>query len=140
MTPTVPFWVQVLVSLLLVASGLLALTGAVGLLRLKSFFQRLHPVALGMTLATWCACAASIAYFSALQSRPVVHALLIPILLCITVPVTTILLARAALLRKRAAGEDVPPPLVQTADSRRQGPETSGDSASGDGTSGDGSR
>jgi multicomponent K+:H+ antiporter subunit G len=116
----VPLWVEALVSALLVFSGLLALTGALGLLRLKSFFERMHPVALGSTLGTWCACAASMAYFSALHSRPVIHAWLIPILLCITVPITTILLARAALFRRRAAAaEDVPPPLSESATGSR---------------------
>jgi multicomponent K+:H+ antiporter subunit G len=109
----VPYWVELLASLLLVASGILALTGAIGLVRLRSFFDRMHPPALGATLATWCACGASLAYFSALQGRPVLHAWLIAILMCITVPITTILLARAALLRMRAAGEGVPAPLGQ---------------------------
>lgn len=36
------------------------------------------------------------------------HAWLIPILLSITVPITTLLLARAALFRKRMAKEPVP--------------------------------
>jgi multicomponent K+:H+ antiporter subunit G len=116
MTPVelIPLWVEALAAVLLVVSGLLALTGAVGLLRLKSYFQRLHPVALGSTLGTWCACAASLAYFSALQSRPAIHIWLIPVLLCITVPITTLLLARAGLFRKRAALENVPPPLSQS--------------------------
>ncbi len=109
----VPYWVEALVAVLLVASGLLTLTGAVGLMRLKTFFQRMHPVALGATLGTWCACAASVVYYSALHSGLVLHAWLIPILLCITVPITTILLARAALFRKRFAAQDVPPPLSQ---------------------------
>lgn len=109
----VPLWVEMVVALLLALSGLLAVTGAIGLVRLKDYFQRMHPVSLGTTFATWCTCAASIAYFSGLHSRPVIHAWLIPIFLCITVPITTILLARAALFRKRAVGEDVPPPLGQ---------------------------
>jgi len=115
----VPYWVELLASLLLVASGILALTGAIGLVRLRSFFDRMHPPALGATLATWCACGASLAYFSALQGRPVLHAWLIVILMCITVPITTILLARAALLRMRAAGEGVPAPLGQMPDGVR---------------------
>ena len=115
----VPYWVELLVSLLLVASGVMALTGAVGLTRLKSFFQRMHPPALGATMATWCACGASLLYFSVLQDGPVIHAWLIVILLSITVPITTLLLARAALFRKRAAGEDVPPPLSQAPDGPR---------------------
>ena len=105
----VPFWVEATVAVLLIFSGMLALTGAVGLLRLKDFFQRMHPVTLGATLGTWCACAASMAYFSALLSRPVIHAWLIPILLSITVPITTLLLARATLFRRRGSAGDVPP-------------------------------
>ena len=105
-------WVEALVSLLLVFSGLLVVTGAVGLVRLKDFFDRMHPVALGGTLGAWTACGASIAYFSMLQDRAVVHAWLIPILLALTLPITTLLLARAALFRRRQAGADVPAPLA----------------------------
>ena len=115
----VPYWVEWLAALLLVASGVMALTGAVGLVRLKNFFQRMHPPALGATLATWCACGASLAYFSALRGGPVVQPWLVVILLCITVPITTILLARTALFRQRAAGDGAPPALSQAPDGRR---------------------
>ena len=56
----------------------------------------------------WCVALASIIYFSWLKDAAVLHAWLIPILLSITVPVTTLLLARAALFRKRMAKEPVP--------------------------------
>lgn len=105
---TVPFWVEILTAGLLIASSLFALTGALGLLRLEDFFQRMHPPALASTLGAWCVALASIIYFSALKSEPVIHAWLIPVLLAITVPVTTLLLARTALFRKRMAGDDVP--------------------------------
>lgn len=104
----VPFWAEVLTAVLLIASSLFTLTGALGLLRLKDFFQRMHPPALASTLGAWCVALASIVYFSALKSEPVIHAWLIPVLLAITVPVTTLLLARTALFRKRMAGDDVP--------------------------------
>lgn len=104
----VPFWAEVLTAVLLIASSLFTLTGALGLLRLKDFFQRVHPPALASTLGAWCVALASIIYFSALKSEPVIHAWLIPVLLAITVPVTTLLLARTALFRKRMAGDDVP--------------------------------
>ena len=104
-----PLWVEILVAILLVLSSLFALIGAIGLLRMKDFFQRMHPPALASTLGAWCVALASILYFSALKSTPVLHAWLIPILLAITVPVTTLLLARTSLFRKRIAGEDVPP-------------------------------
>ena len=97
------WWVEACVSLLLVASGLFALTGAVGMVRIKDYFQRMHPPALGYTLGAWCVALASNLYFSLLEERLVLHAWVIIILLSITVPVTTILLARAALFRHRQA-------------------------------------
>jgi multicomponent K+:H+ antiporter subunit G len=103
-----PFWVELLVAVLLLLSSVFALSGALGLIRLKEFFQRMHPPALASTLGTWCVALASILYFSALKQGPVLHAWLIPILMAITVPVTTLLLARAALFRKRMSGDKVP--------------------------------
>jgi multicomponent K+:H+ antiporter subunit G len=114
----VPFWAQVLTAALLVLSSLFALTGAIGLLRMKDFFQRMHPPALASTLGAWCVALASIVYFSGLKSGPVIHAWLIPILLAITVPVTTLLLARTGLFRKRMAGDDVPP---EVSDGQQEG-------------------
>jgi multicomponent K+:H+ antiporter subunit G len=110
-----PFWAEALTAVLLVLSSLFALTGAMGLLRMKDFF---HPPALASTLGAWCVALASIVYFSALKSSPVVHAWLIPILLAITVPVTTLLLARTSLFRQRMAGDDVPP---EVSDERQEG-------------------
>lgn len=103
-----PLWVEITVALLLVISSLSALIGAIGMVRLKDYFQRMHPPALASTLGAWCVALASIIYFSTLKSSLVLHAWLIPILLSITMPVTTLLLARAALFRKRMAGDDVP--------------------------------
>lgn len=105
-------WIEVIVGTLLVVSGLLSLVAAVGLVRLKDFFQRMHAPALTSTLAAWCIALASILYFSSLQGGLTLQALLINILLAITTPVTTVLLARAALFRMRRNGEDVPPPLA----------------------------
>ncbi|SDS87482.1 multisubunit potassium/proton antiporter, PhaG subunit [Pseudomonas sp. Z003-0.4C(8344-21)] len=108
MTDELSLWVEIPVAILLVLSGVFALIGALGMLRMKDYFQRMHPPALASTLGAWCVALASIICFSALKSTAVVHAWLIPILLAITVPVTTLLLARAALFRKRMAGDDVP--------------------------------
>ncbi|MFL6580549.1 MAG: Na+/H+ antiporter subunit G [Burkholderiales bacterium] len=111
MSAAVPLWVEAITGLLLVASGLFSLTGAVGLIRLKDFFRRMHPATLAYTLGAWCVTLASIVFFSALEARLSLHVWVIIILLAITAPITTILLARAALFRMRRAGEDVPPPL-----------------------------
>lgn len=103
-----PTWLEGLLALLLVSGSLFALLGAVGLLRLKDFFQRMHPPALASTLGAWCVALASVLYFSNVKQAPALQSWLIPILLAITMPVTTLLLARAALFRKRMAGEAVP--------------------------------
>lgn len=111
MNAAVPLWVEAVTALLLVASGLFSLTGAVGLVRLKDFFRRMHPATLAYTLGAWCVALASIVFFSAFNAALSLHVWVIIILLSITAPVTTVLLARVDLFRRRLAGEDVPPPL-----------------------------
>jgi multicomponent K+:H+ antiporter subunit G len=113
MTAEVPFWVEAVVSVLLVLSGLFVVISSVGFLRLPDFFLRMHPPALAYTFAAWCVSLAGILYFSTLESRLVLHPWLIVVLLSITVPVTTVLLARVALFRRRTAKvPDTPPPLT----------------------------
>ncbi|WP_028632578.1 Na+/H+ antiporter subunit G [Pseudomonas parafulva] len=114
---TLPFWLELVTALLLVTGSLFALVGAIGLVRLKDYFQRMHPPALASTIGAWCVALASIIYFSWLKEAAVLHAWLIPILLSITVPVTTLLLARAGLFRKRQAKEPVPEEVSSGLDS-----------------------
>ena len=99
-------WVELLVAALLVLSGVLVLLAASGFLRLQDFFLRMHPPALTYTLASWCVAGASVLYFSTLEGRPMLHPLLVPVLLAVTVPVTTVLLARVVLFRQRIADAD----------------------------------
>jgi multicomponent K+:H+ antiporter subunit G len=96
-----PAWVQLAVAALLVASGLFVVISAIGFLRLPDFFLRMHPPALAYTFGTWSVTLAGILYFSMLESRPVLHPWIVIIVLSITVPVTTVLLARVALFRSR---------------------------------------
>jgi len=108
----VPFWVEAVISALLVSSGLFVVVSAMGFLRLPDFFLRMHPPALAYTAGSWCVALACIVYFSMIESRLVLYPGLIIVFLTITVPVTTLLLARVALFRHRAAGApDTPPPL-----------------------------
>lgn len=105
-----PVWADIIVGLLLIFSGLLAFTGALGLIRIRDFFTRMHPPALGATLAVWCLAVALVLFFSFTYQTLVLRAVLTAVFMSITVPVTVVLLARAALFRKRAAGEDGLPP------------------------------
>ncbi len=108
---TAPAWVEFFVAALLVVAGLLSVVAALGLVRLRSFFQRMHPPALASTCATWAVAVASTVFFSELDGDLRLQAWLIPMLLSITSPVTAVLLARTALFRARQHGDEVPEPL-----------------------------
>jgi multicomponent K+:H+ antiporter subunit G len=107
-----PLWIEIAVALLLLASAALALASAIGLIRLRGFFIRMHAPALTATLGAWCVTAAAVLYFSALEDGLAAYYGLIAIFITLTVPITTALLTRAALLRQRARQEpDTPSPL-----------------------------
>lgn len=103
--------VEVLVAALLVFSGFVVLVAALGLWRLQDFFLRMHAPALLYTTGTWSVTLASILHFSTATGSLALHSWLVIVLLAITAPVTTLLLARTALFRARQAREAVPPPL-----------------------------
>ena len=106
-----PPWNEIAVALLLLASGALVLVAALGLWRLPDFFLRMHAPALASTLGAWLVTFASILHFSVRHGSLSLHVWLVIVLLSITAPVTAILLARAALFRRRPAGDELPPPL-----------------------------
>ena len=111
-TNTLPLWIEIIVAILLLASAVLTLGASWGLVRMRTFVQRMHPPALAYVGASWCVTFASIIYFSAQSHGPELHVWLIIILLSITVPVTSILLGRAALFRGRQAGNKALPPAL----------------------------
>jgi multicomponent K+:H+ antiporter subunit G len=90
---------------LVLAGALLAFLGSLGLLRLKTFFERVHPPTMGTTLGTALVLAGSLVYFTSLESRLVLHEILIGVFMTVTTPVTNLLLGRAALRRKRGDGD-----------------------------------
>lgn len=106
-----PPWIEIVVAALLALSGLFVLLSAIGFLQMREFFLRMHPPALAYTLGSWCVAGAGVMFFSALEGRVVLHPLLIPLVLAMTVPVTTVLLARVALFRQRTGGAGGPPPM-----------------------------
>ncbi|MDP2019239.1 Na+/H+ antiporter subunit G [Hydrogenophaga sp.] len=114
MSGNLSWWIEIAVALLLVLSGVFTLAAAVGVVRFKTFFQRMHPPALAFTFAAWCVTLASIVYFSAQDDKLALRSWLIIIFLALTVPVTTILLARTELFRRRTSSGDrgdIPPTL-----------------------------
>ena len=100
-----------IVGALLLLSGIVALSAALGLWRLPDYFLRLHAPALAYTLGSWAVTLASIVHFTAGGEAVSLHVWLIIILLAITAPVSTVLLARVGLFRGREAGDALPPNL-----------------------------
>ena len=100
-----PIWAALLVSLLLILGGSIILTGALGLLRLPNFYQRIHGPAITVTLGAGCVLIASMVSFSVLQSRAVIHELLISIFILMTAPVVAMLIMRAAVYRDLRGGK-----------------------------------
>ena len=71
--PDLPEWAGWVVAVLVFAGAAITLTGTIGLVRLKSFYDRVHAPTLGSTLGIACILTASIVCFSVLQSRLVLH-------------------------------------------------------------------
>jgi len=96
--------VALLTATLLVLGAAITLVGALGLVRLQSFYQRAHAPTLGTTLGVVCVALASMIYFSAVGTRPILHEVLILILVTATTPITLIILVRATRLRDENPG------------------------------------
>jgi multicomponent K+:H+ antiporter subunit G len=112
-TALLPLWLEIIVAALVLAGAALTLLGASGLLRLPTFFERVHAPAVIATLGCWCIVHATVLFFSYVDRSLALHALLIAVFVAITVPIISIFLMRAALFRARQLGHAVPPSLSQ---------------------------
>jgi multicomponent K+:H+ antiporter subunit G len=102
--PDLPGWAALIVGLLVFAGATTTLIGSLGLIRLKSFYERVHAPTLGSTLGMALIVLASIICFTVLRGRLALHELLIALFITVTAPVAFMLLARSALYRDRAEG------------------------------------
>ena len=112
-TAVLPLWLEIIVAVLVLAGAALALLGSIGLLRLPTFFERVHAPSIIATLGCWLIMHGTVLYFSVANRSLALHALLIAVFVAITVPIMSIFLMRAALFRARQMGLDVPPSLSQ---------------------------
>jgi len=83
-----------LADLLALAGALFAFAGSVGLVRMKSFFERVHPPTMGGTLGMGLIVVASMIHFGSL------HELLIGFVMAVTTPIGYVLLVAAARRRR----------------------------------------
>jgi multicomponent K+:H+ antiporter subunit G len=100
----IPAWAAIPVALLLIIGGSIIVIGALGLLRLPTFYQRIHGPAITVTLGTGFLLLASMLYFSVLRSRLVTHELIIAAFVLMTAPVVAMMIMRAAVYRDLRAG------------------------------------
>ena len=106
--PLIPLWAEIIIAALVLSGGALALLGSFGLLKLPTFFERVHAPAIIATGACWCILLASLLFYSLQGNGLALGSLLIAGFIAITTPVTTIFLMRAGLFRARRAGDNVP--------------------------------
>lgn len=111
-----PLWADITVAVLVLSGALVALLGSIGLLRLRTFFERVHAPAIIATLGCWCVMYGALLYFSLRGNGLALHVLLIALFIAVTVPITTIFLMRASLFRARQMGKNVPPSVSAHAD------------------------
>jgi multicomponent K+:H+ antiporter subunit G len=107
---TLPLWAAIPVGGLLVVGAFLTLVGAIGFLRLGTFYERIHAPTLGTSGGIGAIMVASMIFFSISTRSLVIHELLIGIFVTVTTPITLMLLARAALHRDRAEQNGIVPP------------------------------
>jgi multicomponent K+:H+ antiporter subunit G len=101
-----PLWQAVIVVLLLVG-GFFTLVGAIGLVRFRDFYMRLHAPTKATTLGVGGVLLASMAA-SVAQGRLSAAEMLITLFIFVTAPVSANLLAQAALHRRETSA--APPP------------------------------
>jgi multicomponent K+:H+ antiporter subunit G len=106
-----PLWAEIVIAVLVLSGAIIALLGSLGLVRLKTYFERVHAPSIIATMGCWLIMWATFVFFSTTGQGWAFHALLIAIFIAVTVPITTIFLMRAALFRARRAGRDVPPSI-----------------------------
>jgi multicomponent K+:H+ antiporter subunit G len=94
-----PAWAALSAGILLIAGGLVVVIGSLGLLRMPTFYARMHPPTMGTTLGTGCVLIASMLVSSSSAGHPVVHELLITLFLVMTTPVSAMTLMAAAIAR-----------------------------------------
>ena len=59
-----PLWAEILTAVFAVLGAAFAAIGSFGLVRLPTFFRRIHAPTLGATVGVWCVTLATIIYFS----------------------------------------------------------------------------
>ncbi|MBK4216042.1 cation:proton antiporter [Paracoccus caeni] len=109
----IPLWIAILASFFVVLGATLTLIGALGFARLERFYDRIHAPTLGTSWGTGGIIIASAILASHFEGRFIFHELVIGFCVMVTIPVTLMLLGRAALHRDRAENSPILPPEMR---------------------------
>ena len=85
------------IAFFLIAGGLFAFIGSLGMAHLRDFYMRLHGPTKATTLGIGCILISSMLYFSTIQGEPIIQEMLITLFLFLTAPVSAHLLAKTGL-------------------------------------------
>ncbi|WP_050814231.1 Na+/H+ antiporter subunit G [Ectothiorhodospira sp. PHS-1] len=103
------FWLELVISLLIVVGGCFVIVGSVGLVKLPDLMSRLHAPTKATTLGVGGALVASMLYFWGIESKISIHEVLITAFLFITAPVTAHFVAKAYLHQHPEKKPELPP-------------------------------
>jgi multicomponent K+:H+ antiporter subunit G len=92
-----PYWIEIVISALIIAGSTFVLLGAIGLVRLPDFYMRLHAPTKATTLGMGCILLASMILTTVTTDGVGTHEMLITIFLFITAPVSAMMMAKTAL-------------------------------------------
>jgi len=106
---TLPLWLDLLISALVLIGGAFALIGSWGLARLSDFLKRVHGPTKASTLGVGCVLIASAVWFTARGEQPSLHELLITLFVFLTAPVSAHMLVQAAMKLDPTARPPEPP-------------------------------
>jgi multicomponent K+:H+ antiporter subunit G len=109
-----PLWLEFLISALLLLGGFTAVLGALGLVRFRTFFTRLHAPTKASTLGIGGVLLGSIVYLNWISDLAVIHQVLIAMFVFLTAPISAHQMAKAML----DANPEMRPPLPGTTDAQ----------------------
>ncbi|KJE35681.1 cation:proton antiporter [Thalassospira sp. HJ] len=104
-----PFVVELIISLLIVISGIFLLVGSFGMLKLRDLLTRLHAPTKASTVGLGGALIASMLFFWVERGSFTIHELLITLFIFLTAPITANLIAKAYMLLNVDPNTELPP-------------------------------
>ncbi|WP_074381436.1 monovalent cation/H(+) antiporter subunit G [Bartonella doshiae] len=109
MNDNVSLIVAISITVFLILGSGLALVGGIGLVRLSSFYKRLHMLSLSTSWGAGSILISSFLYSTFVDHHFVFHELLLVIFLFVTAPVASMLLSQAAAYRDHSENQSEKP-------------------------------